>query len=74
MARPDHDAPHNPKVPPRFDNSDTEEPQSDPRSVKPAMPTGDARSGHHGGETGTNVETDQKNRGDVERTKPKPPM
>ena len=70
MARPDQQAPHDPKVPPQFDNSDTEEPQAPPSEIAPASPTGDARTGHHGGETGDDVATDKKPRTSVERPPP----
>ena len=74
MPRPDREAPHNPNVPPQFDNSDTEEPQAEPSSIEKASPSGDARTGHHGGETGNNIESGQMDRKDVEREAPKPPM
>lgn len=52
MPSPDKQPPHNPKVPPQFDNSDTEEPQAPPSDVEKASPTGDARTGRHRGEVG----------------------
>jgi hypothetical protein len=74
MPRPDQQSPHNPKVPPQFDNSDTDEPQAEPSEVAPASPTGDARSGEHGGEMGDHVKTGEMGRKDVERERPKAPM
>ncbi len=58
MPSPDKQPPHNPRVPPQFDNSDTEEPQNSPPDVEP---TGDARTGRHRGEVGNESGTEMTN-------------
>lgn len=59
MPRPDKQPPHNPKVPPLFDNGDAEEPLKNPRHEKPASPAGDARTGSHRGEVGNDNSRDK---------------